>query len=397
MVQSQVFFGILALRLRLEECTDIPTADVDGVTLRYNPSFIDSLSLPETQGLVCHEVMHCAFDHISRLKTRDHETWNRACDYVINPMILQAGFALPSDVLIDSRFTGKSADTVYRMLLQDKAPSQSQQDERTEAEDDAGGDDSQSDDGASGDAPSDAGGDGDAPSDEPSDSFGGMRPAPDGMTSEGDPIPDAGDWKIAAEQAANAAEKRGQGNALTRAILNSVKHPPVDPAALLRDFVTSQVKSDYSLARPNRRYIAHNLYLPSMVTERPGHIVIAVDTSGSIGRIQLDAFSGMVNAVLEDVKPDLVTVIYCHSRVSGVVQFTPNDYPVTLEITETGGTRFEPVFDEISGFGQDPDCLIYLTDLYGSFPSIVPTYPVLWLSTGDDTAPFGIVVPFNIE
>jgi hypothetical protein len=34
-----------------------------------------------------------------------------------------------------------------------------------------------------------------------------------------------------------------------------------------------------------------------------------------------------------------------------------------------------------------------LTDLYGSFPSSAPSYPVLWASIGHGQARFGEVIP----
>jgi len=58
LVLDHVFFGSLALRLRLVEDPKCKTAWTDGVHLGYNPEFIGGLTLDETKGLLAHEVMH---------------------------------------------------------------------------------------------------------------------------------------------------------------------------------------------------------------------------------------------------------------------------------------------------------------------------------------------------
>ena len=45
--------------------------------------------------------------------------------------------------------------------------------------------------------------------------------------------------------------------------------------------------------------------------------------------------------------------------------------------------------------GIRPQTLVFLTDLYGSFPPSAPAYPVLWASTGSQKAPFGEVIPMQ--
>jgi hypothetical protein len=36
--------------------------------------------------------------------------------------------------------------------------------------------------------------------------------------------------------------------------------------------------------------------------------------------------------------------------------------------------------------------LIYLTDLYGTFPEQPPGYPVIWAAINDQQAPFGTTI-----
>ena len=60
-----------------------------------------------------------------------------------------------------------------------------------------------------------------------------------------------------------------------------------------------------------------------------------------------------------------------------------------------GGTEFGPCFDWLDEHGIRPQTLVFLTDLYGSFPPSAPAYPVLWASTGSQKAPFGAVIPMQ--
>jgi len=48
-----------------------------------------------------------------------------------------------------------------------------------------------------------------------------------------------------------------------------------------------------------------------------------------------------------------------------------------------------PVFDEVREMGLEPEALVYLTDMYGTFPEKAPGYPVLWASLTDCAPPWG--------
>ena len=88
----------------------------DGVSLFYNPAFVETLNAAELAGVLAHEVMHPALQHHTRRGDRDRNRWNMACDYAINPLLLDAGLTLPKDVLIDHRFRGMSAERIYNLI-----------------------------------------------------------------------------------------------------------------------------------------------------------------------------------------------------------------------------------------------------------------------------------------
>ena len=69
--------------------------------------------------------------------------------------------------------------------------------------------------------------------------------------------------------------------------------------------------------------------------------------------------------------------------------------PISLNPVGGGGTEFGPCFEWVEERGIMPQTMVFLTDLYGSFPPSAPSYPVLWASTGRRQAPFGEVIPMQ--
>ncbi len=91
---SHPFFGALCLRLKLFPAA-ISTMATDGRRIAYGPKFVASLTPAELEGVLAHEVMHCALAHHCRRGTRDLKLWNQAADYAINYLLVANGFTLP--------------------------------------------------------------------------------------------------------------------------------------------------------------------------------------------------------------------------------------------------------------------------------------------------------------
>jgi predicted metal-dependent peptidase len=104
--------------------------------------------------------------------------------------------------------------------------------------------------------------------------------------------------------------------------------------------------------------------------------------------------SAEISAILDAAAPEVIHVVYCGEAVAGAETYEPRD---AIYLTPHGGdgTAFLPVFDWIAGSDIQPVCVVYLTDLYGSEFGPAPEYPVLWVSTGADAAPFGEVIAYR--
>ncbi len=346
LVLDQPFIGVLALRLKIVEDETIPTAAVDGKCIRYNPTFIAKLTPGETMTLIGHEVFHCVFDHVGRRGDRDPRRHNQAGDYIINETLDKAGFAPIKGWLRDPKYDGMSSDEVYNLLPEDNDP--------------------------------------------------GKDPLDD--CRDGDPTDcemNASEWKVATIQAANAARAMGKLPASMARFVDALTASKVDWRAILRRFVVETSKNDYSWMRPNRRFMAQGLMLPTIYSESMGEIVVAIDTSGSIDQDTLNAFGSEIKAIVQSVRPSKTYTIYCDADVNHVDEFGPND-ELHFEMHGGGGTNFAPPFTYVDEHGIKPVCLVYLTDLYGDLSFAPPDYPVLWCCTTDVVAPFGETVKLEL-
>ena len=197
------FFGSLLFRLGGRASKSIQTMATDGVSLFYNPAFVDTLNAAELAGVLAHEVMHPALQHHTRRGDRDRKRWNMACDYAINPLLLDAGIALPKDVLIEHRFRGMSAERIYN-LIDEQQDQDNSNGEGENADGAASG-------GDGGRQPDKKSADGDPTAPATPGGFGQVLDAPQPEGDDGDTVAEqAREWKIAVEQAENVAKLAGR-------------------------------------------------------------------------------------------------------------------------------------------------------------------------------------------
>jgi predicted metal-dependent peptidase len=106
-------------------------------------------------------------------------------------------------------------------------------------------------------------------------------------------------------------------------------------------------------------------------------------------------FFAEMAGILEDVRPKRLVIMWCDADIGRVDEA---EEPQDLNVIRGkgapggGGTDFRPVFDEIAKMGLEPDALVYLTDGYGAFPSVAPSFTVIW---GNISAPGSVKYPFG--
>lgn len=383
--------GILMVG-RTSVVDNIPTACTNGRDEKYGRKFVAMLKETELNFVVLHENLHKAYRHLTtwrKLHDENHRLANAACDYVINLKLKDLDpseriIAMPRWVdgmlkgkpmgLIDEKYRGLNAKQVFDLL---KDEQKGKGGGEGEGEGDGSGE------GSDGTGTSQGQGQGEGFDDHDWD---GAKE----MTEEEKKVLER-EIDQAIRQGVMAHQKiAGTGGGdLDRDLLDLLE-PKVDWREMLRDFVkaTCSAKDTSSWRRVNRRFLSMGTYMPSLIGEKVGHLVIAVDTSGSVGQEELSGFLTEVRGIAEEVKPSQVDLIYWDSRVAAHEEYTESDVSNIINSTKPrggGGTSPSCVSEYLKEKRIEPECIIVLTDGYvGNDWGRDWTAPVLWAILGGD-------------
>ena len=380
------FFFSIALHLDVEEDPKVKNIAADGVKLRFNPEWVLEASADTLQEGIAHVVTACALKHHTRRRGRDYGKWQKASHIATSPILKSAGLGSG----VTHGFYGN--EDLHCAEIYDRLPD--------EEEDEGEGDSGQgSGPGAGGGLVGeiqDFPGEGENKDDKETEGQGDGEGEGQGQGSG------AGQTEAQARESLEQAvkdheqkwdERLHQANTMSKGIGNDPgriselvdgMHDSVVPwQDILREYMQSIAASDYTWKRPNRRFAASDIYLPSVHSEGLGRIVLAIDTSGSMSSDTLNRVWSEIRAIALDLQPEKLTVIHCDTRVNEVAEYLPDEIPETLVAKGRGGTSIVPVFHLLSEtLEEDPACLIYYTDLQvmgGDYQRAEePGFPVLW-------------------
>lgn len=387
MILGHVFFGSLIMKLPEVPDPSCKTLWTDGVSLGFNPQHVLDLPMFELEASLAHEVLHVASGHVWRRDGRDPDRWNIAADYVVNLILKDAGFKLGKDWYLDERYRDLSTEAVYDML----PPSQGGGKPKAGGTGNGAGQSAGGETSGQGQQQSQGGG---PPKGKPSPRQASAQAAGPGEVRD---LPDPAqaaeaeaEWKMATQQATLVAKKRGHLPGSLVWAVEEAARSKTDWRSILHRFVQQAARADYDWRMPNSRYAHVGFYLPSLRSETMGPMVIGVDTSGSTNS-WMEAFFAELKCAVEEARPEHVHVVYVDAHVQRVDEYGPDDQ-MQLRPKGGGGTDFRPFFEWIEENEITPACVVYLTDLAGTFPDSAPDYPTLWACPIDGQAPFGEVV-----
>lgn len=339
-----------------------PTAYTDGMNEVYGEEFVNGLSDAELRFLVLHESYHKLYQHLitwQHLNEEDPSLANRACDYVINIKLVDADkgkkfIVMPSMGCLDERFRDMDTAQVFNILKQE------------------GG--------------NDAGSGSGQPLDEHGwDEAKGMSDLRKKQLQR--------DLDSALRQGALLAGKSGSGGARG---LDDLLQPQVDWCEQLREFVqTVCAGNDYSTwRRPNRRYVGMSYYLPSGVSESMDELVVAVDTSGSIGQRELTLFLSELASVCDVAKPSRLRVLYWDTEICAEEVYEQDVLAEVAKSTKPkggGGTDVTCVVKHLQAHDIKAQAVLVLTDGYLGSDWGKWDVPTLWCILGNTyaTSPVG--------
>ena len=349
------YSGVLMVgSVKVEEADKCPTAYTNGRDVVYGRDFIANLSDSDLRGLILHENKHKMYRHLAtwqHLNKINPSKANRACDYVINLEILDEGertsgfVSVPKGGLVDEQYRNMNAQEVFYKLQDDD-------------------DDGQ--------------GSGSGSLDEH-----GWDEAQEMSAEEADKLSKEIDQAIR-QGAILAGKVKGTLDRCFTDLLSA----KVDWKEALREFVSAVCsgKDESTWRKPNRRWLQHDIYMPSTISETMGRVVIAIDTSGSIDDQAVNRFLSEVVAIMNNVNPEMVDLIYWGSDVVGHEVYGLGDADRMKSSTKPkggGGTSPSCITAYLKDKNIVPECAIVLTDGYvGGDWGGHWTSPVLWAIVG---------------
>jgi len=384
--------GVLMIGTKTIE-DGVPTACTNGRDCKFGREFVAKLTDTELRFVVLHEEYHKLYRHLVTwryLWKIDAMLANMAMDYVINLKISDENqpdrsgvrFAEPPEgVLLDERFRNMDTAQVFDILQAEQPPGR------------GNGKGSGDNESGEGDGQSSGAGQGDDDSD--GDSDGGEGTGFDEHDWEGAESLSEEETKDlerdideAIRQGALTAGKAGGGG--NRGFDDLLK-VQVDWREVLREFVSNTcVGNDYATyARPNRRLLSQGVYMPSGVSETIEELVLAPDTSGSIGQREITVMLTEAASILETVKPNRVRILYWGSEVVRDEVYEMHELDKMIASTKPrdgGGTDVRCVTEYMRENNITPSAVVVLTDgyLFGGWGTW--TCPVLWTILDNENA-----------
>jgi predicted metal-dependent peptidase len=355
------------------------TAATNGRDAIYGRAFVDSLTDKELAFLVMHENMHKCYRHLTTWRALyeiDRNLANSACDYVINIQLVDMDphgkyIVMPTDKdtgkrigLLDEKYRGMDTKQVFDLLRKE-------QQEKKDRGEQSDGESESSGEGVTG----------------ISLDTHDWEGAQDGMTKE-EQEQLGRDIDQALRQGGIYAGKVG-GN-MPREIGELLK-PKVNWREVLRRFVRTSLKDRDSVSwrRAHKNYLWQDVILPSIMGKRVKHLVIAMDTSGSIQGPILTEFLSEMNGIVRDTGADRVDVLYWDTEVAGHETHKGSNKDIVHKTSPKGGGGTDPdcVVDFMLEKEFKPDALIMLTD--GYMHTNKPKWaaikaPTLWCVIGND-------------
>jgi predicted metal-dependent peptidase len=342
--EKNPFFAYLSLFLKFKkEDKDNPLPQKSmGVNskgqITYNEEWVDNLNEEELMGVLAHEILHLSLLHLLRKGTRDMNNWNIACDICVNGILEQNSFVLPKGLKVDMYDTfeygkikiedcsKKTAEMIYEELPSPKKDKNGNTDELS----DEGFDEHQHGEGI----------------------------------SQEEQINQENEWLKRTEEAYCSAKSKGDVPKGIERYIDELKRSKVNWKALLLRTLNSSIPNDYTWAKPHKKSIICDTYLPNILREK-AEVVIAIDTSGSIGRDELTDFIseivGMARAYNNNIDMKIIThdceVYDCVDVKNGNIEKIKQ-----ISIKGGGGTAHQPVFDYVKEKLKGTRMLICLTD-----------------------------------
>ena len=381
------FYGLLLMHMVYSIDEKLETACTDGIRITFGTDFLDSLSNSELDFVMMHEILHVVLQHCLRGGDREHETFNIACDIVVNSNILLENNMKSSSITLKNYGVsmhiapdGKegyeyTAEQVYDMLSKQKEKNLQSKGSGV----------------AKGRARQQATSENHSPRCEWDDH------SRWGMYEEDAALRDV--WVKRFEDAAQAIEIRDPSNSrgllprFAQRILGELRKPQTDWRTLLNDFIQEEV-ADYSFSPPDRRFDDCPFFLPDFngKEDMVKDILFMIDTSASMSDAMITAAYSEIKGAIDQFDGKLKGWLgFFDTAIIKPEPFSSEDEFRIIRPAGGGGTDFQIIFEYVHKHMQDklPASIIILTDGYAPFPQekLAINIPVLWLINNNEVEP----------
>jgi len=341
------FYGMFLIGLNKEWNESIPTAGVSKHNINYklviNTEFWASLSSDHKKGLLWHELLHIVFDHLKlRDEFADKRLFNIAADCELNQYIIPS--YLPDGAILPSTFPNlklerKAGTNYYYNMLLDNQDDPDVQNMMGDAD----------------------------------DMHDTWKEFDNLSESEKKLLKSQAEYQLK-EAAEECLKSRGQ---LPGEIAHIYKRiTEVTPSkfnwrAYLRRFAGNSyiVETKLSRKKLNKRYPD----APGMKFKPKKHILVAIDTSGSVSNDELVEFFNEIRHIHKTGTE--ITVLQCDTQINSIEKYDPKK---DVRVQGRGGTEFDPVIDYYNKNSKRFTCLVYLTD-GECYTTITPRGRMLWV------------------
>ncbi len=398
LILDKPFLGALVLRLPLVAADPkwCQGAVTDAKKLYYNQDYINALDIQQTQFVLAKQALHCALSHFVRRQHRIKHRWDLACDYAVNPLLINDGLKAPPETLVDDGYAGMTAEEIYH-YIGDLDNEDSELDKQSE---DLSDDQDNPNQDASDQQPSP--GDGDQESqqspdqgvDDNDEEMDGLASQPEALTPQEQEELSV-QWRQRLAGAAQSAMQAGKLSGSMARMVDFMLQPKLPWRMLLARYMTASARDDYSYSRPSSRRGDPAIF-PSLRSSQI-NVAVGMDISGSVDDKEMNEFLSEIDAIKGNMRAR-ITLLPCDASLAEGAPWIFEPWE-EINLPETfkggGGTDFNPVFEWLDDQDQNPDLLVYFTDCKGTFPKVLPSYPVIWLVKGKDQPPWGQRVQLN--
>ena len=347
MNKNSAFLAPILCNMRFEWTDRIPTAETDGVDLRWNPNWFQKMVMGARVTVLLHEIWHIARLHSLRRGSRDPLWWNYACDIWINNMLEDENnsFEGIENCWKDQQYRGLVEEEIYDRIYN---PNNKQ-------------------------------------TPPPTGSFGDDGGAGD-LGNQGQEISNQQKQELLSvvTMAAHSAKMSSSPGSIpgdTEQILTQFLKPVVPWQQLLHRFFNDMLTTDYTWRRPNRRF--DDIYLPSTYQDdgRLEHLMYFMDVSGSITQKDLLRFNSEVKYVWEEYQPQKMSLVQFDTRISHEQVIKEGDVLTEMVVKGGGGTSLVPVREHI--IKHRPTAAIIFSDMEVEPMAKLPfEVPIIWVVLG---------------